>query len=237
MSSLAPSTSGRIRIDGCEIAFQEGQTVLQAALQAGLNIPHLCYRPELGAIGSCRLCLVQCGERKYSACTLPAADGQELASAALRPLRANLVKMLLEQGRHACLSCERTGDCRLQEAAVELGIPAVTPAPQQHFPPRDDSHPEVALDRERCILCGICVQASRTLDGKNLFAFGGSGTQASLTVNSASGWLSDSGIAAADHAVRLCPVGALIPKQHRAETSFGAASFDLFDVSDWKGSN
>lgn len=226
-----------IRIDGREIPFQKGQTVLQAALAAGLDIPHLCYHPELEAIGSCRLCLVEWEGRKLSACTLPAADGQAIASAALRPLRANLVAMLLAQGRHICLSCEKTGDCRLQETAAALDAPALAPSPAQDFPARDDSHPEVALDRGRCILCGICVQASRTLDGKNLFAFGGNGSQTSLVVNSPSGLLQDSAIAAADHAVRLCPVGALIVKPAPAETNQGFSSFDFFDAMDWNPSS
>jgi len=222
-----------IRIDGREIPFQEGQTVLQAALAAGLDIPHLCYHPEQEAIGSCRLCLVEVQGRKLSACTLPAADGQAIASESLRPLRARLVAMLLEQGRHVCLSCEKTGDCRLQETAAALGAPALATSPAHDFPARDDSHPEVALDRGRCILCGICVQASRTLDGKNLFSFGGSGNTASLAVNSPSGLLQDSAIAAADHAVRLCPVGALIAKPAPAETGAGFSSFDFFDARDW----
>jgi [NiFe] hydrogenase diaphorase moiety small subunit len=218
-----------LQIDGQEIPFVPGQTVLQAALAAGLDIPHLCYRPELESIGSCRLCLVEVAGRRLSSCTLPAGDGQNIASAALRPLRARLVAMLLEQGQHVCLRCEKTGDCRLQDNAAALGAPAITPA-RRDFPARDDSHPEVLLDYSRCILCGICVQASRELDGKNLFAFGGVGGQARLLVNSASGLLHDSGIAAEDRAVRFCPTGALMAKP-KEEVGFGFYGFDFFDGS------
>jgi [NiFe] hydrogenase diaphorase moiety small subunit len=206
-----------LHIDGQEIPFDPGQTVLQAAMAAGLEIPHLCFHPKLQPIGSCRLCLVEVNGRKFSSCTLLAEDEQEVASAALRPLRARLVEMLLEQGRHNCLRCEKTGDCRLQETAAGLGANAVSL--RNDFPARDDSHPEVALDYSRCILCGICVQASRELDGKNLFAFGGSGGEARLIVNSPSGLLQDSGITAEDYAVRFCPVGALIARQKQEEAS------------------
>jgi len=233
MDSPAPASS--IRIDGQAIPYRPGQTVLQAAMAAGLNIPHLCYHPDLEPIGSCRLCLVELAGRTLSACTLPASDGQEIASAALDKRRRSLVKLLLEEGRHTCVSCERTGDCRLQEAAAALNAPAVAHAPPPDLPARDDSHPDVALDRSRCILCGICVQASRTLDGKNLFAFGGSGGRPSLIVDSPSGFLKDSAVTAQDHAVRLCPVGALIRKQDRYDSSLGFAGMDFFDATDWNG--
>lgn len=225
-----------IMIDGHAIPFQEGQTVLQVALTAGLKIPHLCYHPELEPIGSCRLCLVETGGRTQSACTLPAAVGQIVQSGGdrLRKLRTGLVGMLLEQGRHTCTRCERTGDCRLQEAAAALDVPAVESLAKRDIPARDDSHPDVALDRGRCILCGICVQASRDLDRKNVFAFEGSGGGMSLIVDSATGLLKDSAIAAEDHAVRLCPVGALILKNDPAEP-VGFSSFDFFDTGDWGG--
>jgi [NiFe] hydrogenase diaphorase moiety small subunit len=170
--------------------------------------------------------------RTVSACTTPAVDGQQIASAAMGKYRQRLVTLLLEQGRHTCVSCERTGDCRLQETAAALDAPAVETC-QHDFPARDNSHPEVTLDRSRCILCGICVVASLKLDGKNLFAFAGNGANACLIVDSVSGLLVDSAIAAHDHAVRLCPVGALIRKQDRAETGFGFGGMDLFDTSDW----
>jgi [NiFe] hydrogenase diaphorase moiety small subunit len=233
--NTAPA-SDSFNLDGHTLSFRAGETVMQAALAAGVNIPHLCYRPELEPIGSCRVCLVEVGGRKLSACTLQAEAGQDIASntEALRALRRNIVKMLFQQGRHFCISCERTGDCRLQEAAVELQTPSVEPAPAENFPERDDSHPDVALDRSRCIVCGVCIQASRELDGTSLFAFGGSGAETHLIVASASGQLHDSGIAATDFAVRLCPVGALIPKRPVAEANtFGASSFDFADFGDW----
>lgn len=222
--------NGRVEIDGHAVPFQEGQTVLQAALLAGLKIPHLCYHPELEPIGSCRLCLVEVEGRTLSACTLPAAEGQAVQSDSerLRKLRTDLVSLLLARGRHSCTRCERTGDCRLQEAAAELEVPAVESLGNLDGLERDDSHPEVVLDRSRCILCGICIQASRVLDGKSLFSFSGSGGAMQVTVDSPSGLLKDSAIAANDHAVRLCPVGALVLKNDPVEP-LGFSMFDFFD--------
>jgi [NiFe] hydrogenase diaphorase moiety small subunit len=235
-AGASPQTTRLIHIDGRGIPCQEGQNVLQAALLAGLDIPHLCYHPELEPIGSCRLCLVEVEGRTVSACTLPVAEGQMIRSdgPALRKLRQAVLAMLLRQGSHTCTGCERTGDCRLQDAAVALAVPAVESLPRQSLPPRDDSHPDVALDRGRCILCGICIQASRELDRKNLFAYAGTGCDVSLAVDSPSGLLLDSAIAAEDHAVRLCPVGALILKQGPPRAF---AAFDVFDSAwDWSES-
>ena len=71
---------GLIQIDGHAVSFLQGQTVLQAALAAGLTIPHLCYQPELEPIGSCRLCLVEVAGRRFPACTLSATEGQVIQS-------------------------------------------------------------------------------------------------------------------------------------------------------------
>ena len=225
---IAP-LAGSICIDGQEIPFQDGQTILQAALAAGLNIPHLCYQPELEPVGSCRLCLVETMGRKSSACTLPATDKLVVASdtPALRKLRTTLVSFLLEHGEHSCLRCERSGDCRLQEAAALLNVPAVAARPEPSLQGCDDSHPEVSLNRDRCILCGICIQASDKLDGKNIFAFAGKAGKVALAVESDSGLLKDSAISADDHAVRLCPVGALTRKPAPMHMEF--SSFDFFD--------
>lgn len=204
----------RFQLDGKPVPFQQGQTVMQAALQAGIDIPHLCYHPKLEPIGSCRLCLVEVQGRKLSACTLTASIGLDVdfATEALFKLRQNLLTLLLEQGKHACNWCEKTGDCRLQDAAARLKIPAVASHPSAQNLQRDDSHPEVILDRSHCILCGICIQASETLDGKNLFGFSGSHSGQYLSVNSPSGLLQDSNISPDDQAVKLCPVGALMVK-------------------------
>ncbi len=214
-------------VDGQEIPFQPGQTVLQASLAAGLNIPHLCFNPELEPIGSCRLCLIEVAGRRLSACTLLAEPGMvvQADNPALRKLRAALVAMMLGQGKHTCIRCERTGDCRLQDAAIALNVHMEDSLPSLVLPPNDDSHPDVSLNRDRCILCGICVEASQKLDGKNIFGFVEKSGNMMLTIESASGLLKDSSISAEDHAVRLCPVGALIRKHNPMPSEF--ASFDF----------
>ena len=216
-------------LDGQEIPFRDGQTVLQAALAAGRYIPHLCWRPELEPHSSCRLCTVMISGRPFCACTQPAMKGQkvECDTPELRELRREVIQLLFVEGNHYCPSCEESGSCRLQASAYHLGME------DSHFPhqfpkrERDSSHPAVNLDRDRCIRCEICVRASRELDHKNVFGIHGRGIHSRLAVNSPTGRLADSAIAAEDKAVQLCPTGALTVKRQGFETPIGQRRFDL----------
>ncbi len=216
-------------LDGREVPFREGQTVLQAALAAGHYIPHLCWRPELEPHSSCRLCTVIISGRPFCACTQPAMKGQkvECDTPELNALRKAVTQMLFVEGNHYCPSCEKSGACRLQATAYHLGME------DSHFPhqfprrERDSSHPEVNLDRDRCIRCEICVRASRQLDGKSVFGIHERGIRSWLAVDSPTGLLKDSAVAASDMAVRLCPTGALTVKGAGFETPIGRRRFEV----------
>jgi [NiFe] hydrogenase diaphorase moiety small subunit len=103
-------------LDGDEVPFTEGQTVIQAALGAGRYIPHLCYHPEFKPHGSCKVCTVKADGRTAASCTLPARAGMVVESDTeeLNDLRRTLVQMLFAEGNHFCPSCEKSGNCTLQ---------------------------------------------------------------------------------------------------------------------------
>jgi len=232
----ARNKGGSITIDGREVPFAPGQTIMDAALAAGIYIPHLCHKPGLTPHGSCRLCTVEVGGRSAAACTLPAADGQRIDSdtEALNEVRKTITQMLFVEGNHLCPSCEKSGDCTLQAVAYHLGM--LDGHFPQFFPRRevDASHPDIMLDRDRCILCELCVRASREIDGKDVFAISGRGIQASLIVNAPSGRLADTDIAVTDVAVHVCPVGAILIKGHGFEVPIGQRTFDVHSISDTK---
>lgn len=215
-------------LDGEPIEFREGQTVLEAAMLAGKHIPHLCWHPDLEPHSSCRLCVVRINGRPFSACTQPAMPDQEVehASAELQAMRKSLVQMLFVEGNHYCPGCEKSGACRLQATAYELGMQDSHFAHRFPVRARDFSHAEVYLDRDRCIRCELCVRASRMLDGKNVFAITGRGLDWTLAVNAPSGLLADSAIAADDMAVRLCPTAALMPKRVGFVHPVGERTYD-----------
>jgi [NiFe] hydrogenase diaphorase moiety small subunit len=149
----------------------------------------------------------------------------------LDDLRRTLVQMLFVEGNHFCPSCEKSGDCLLQAVAYDLGI--LSTELDYLFPDRrvDASHPELLLDLNRCILCELCVRASSLVDGKSVFALSGRGIDKHLIVNAASGRLADTGVAASDKAVSVCPVGAIIKKRVGFAVPVGKRRFDLRPVS------
>jgi len=221
-------------LDGEDVPFHPGETIIQAATRAGRYIPHLCWHPEFAPHGSCRLCTVKVNGRVGAACTMEAATGQEVESHTeeLNAHRKTLLQMLFVEGNHFCPSCEKSGNCLLQATAYEMGMEG--PHFEEFYPDRpvDASHPDILLDFNRCILCELCVRASRDVDGKNVFAIGGHGVATHLLVNSDSGKLADTAMTLEDRAASVCPVGVILPKRRGFVIPIGERRFDARSVSE-----
>jgi len=216
-----------ITIDGVEVKAQPGQTIMAAADAAGIYIPRLCAHNELSPFGACRICTVKVNGRPQAACTQPATDGAivENDTEELKELRRSLVEMLFVEGNHYCMYCEKSGNCELQAMAYRLGI--LVPRHSYLFPDKDvdASHPDIMVDRNRCILCARCVRASRDIDGKNVFQFVGRGKEKKIWIN-AEAKLSDTDLDATDKAVDICPVGAILKKRTGYADPIGARRYD-----------
>ncbi len=220
-------------LDGEDVPFTPGQTVLQAALTAGRYIPHLCYHPEFKPHGSCKVCTAKVNGRTVASCTTPAESAIEVESNTeeLNDLRRTLVQMLFAEGNHFCPSCEKSGNCILQALGYDLGV--MTAGFRHLYPDRpvDASHPELLLDFNRCVLCELCVRASRDVDGKCVFTFSGRGLDKHLIVNSESGLLRDTDVALTDVAVQVCPVGVIQRKRVGFDVPIGQRRFDRSPIS------
>ena len=159
--SASRSTASRSR-------RRAGQTIIQACDLAGIYIPRLCFHPDLEPSGNCRVCTCNIDGRRSSACTMPATDGMAVESdtAELNADRRTLIEMLFVEGNHFCPSCEMSGHCELQALGYRLGLMA--PTLPYLWPERelDATHPDIFIDRNRCILCSRCISASRMVDGK-----------------------------------------------------------------------
>ncbi len=220
-------------LDGKTISFEEGQTIMQAATKAGVFIPHLCYHPEFKPHGSCKLCTVKVNGRQTASCTMRAIAGMVVESDTpeINDERRTLTQMLFVEGNHFCPSCEKSGNCQLQATAYHLGM--MSPHFDHFFPnrPVDASHPEVLLDFNRCILCSLCVRASRDVDGKNVFALSGRGIDTHLIVNAKSGQLADTNFTLHDKAAQVCPVGVILKKRQGFAVPIGERSYDKQPIS------
>jgi len=201
-----------LTIDDKEVEAKRGMTVLEAALDAGIYIPHLCYHPDLPPSGACRLCIVEIEkERGFpTACTTPARDGMVVRtdSPDIREIRRFALQLTIAGHPDDCLTCNSNMGCELQALAAYLGI---TDLP---FPKTTDRreldlrNPLFVRDLNKCILCGRCIRACQEMRGVGAISFINRGRE--MVVGTAF----DRPLADADcrfclACVEVCPTGAL----------------------------
>jgi len=149
-------------IDGKEVKARKGTTVLDAALEADIYIPTLCYHPDLTPFGACRLCIVEIeGMAGFPpACTTPAAEGMTVHTNTekLQELRRNIMELILSEHPYSCLTCSKNLNCELQRVARYIGLEKVTLPYSSKELPIDRENPFFDRDYNLCILCGRCVR-------------------------------------------------------------------------------
>ncbi len=172
MSAVAGKTEVKtvsVTINGQEVQGREGQTILEVAQAAGVDIPTLCHDPRLEPYGACRMCLVEVeGARgPMASCGTAVRDGMkvETHSEKIMKMRKFILELLLTNHPLDCPVCEAAGDCRLQDYAYEYLVDMV---PWGWRPPQavdPGIHPNIAHFGSRCILCGRCVRICREVMG------------------------------------------------------------------------
>ena len=203
-----------IFVDGREIQADKGQTVLQAALAAGCDLPYFCYHPALSIAGSCRVCVVQVEGRSWVeiACNMPVTEGLRVLtdSDLVREHRAAMLELTLLNHPVDCGICDKAGECTLQDYHFQYhGKPSVSLEPKvqrtKHFPLSS----RIVLDNERCILCSRCVRFTREVSGSNGLGIQDRGDHSLVRASEDGAFERD---AYSDNVVDLCPVGALLPR-------------------------
>ena len=151
-----------LNIDGQQVCAQRGMTVLEAALEAGIYIPSLCYHPDLTPHGGCRLCIVEIDGMKGmpTACTTAVADGMVVRTAteAVNKVRMDIIELILADHPLDCLTCVKNQQCELQKVAAYLGIKERRLEKTTGERKIDDSNPFFTLDRNYCIMCQRCTR-------------------------------------------------------------------------------
>ena len=205
-------------LNGKETAFTPGQTILEAARNAGVTIPTLCNLKGSTPTGACRVCLVDVkGARTLMAsCSTPVTPGMEVTTNNERVLKTRklIVELLLSSGHHDCIVCEANGNCRLQDLAYECKITELTfPRPDTCYP-TESENPLIVRDFSRCILCGRCVQACNEVVVNRAITLGYRGSKSKVATGGDVSYSDgDSECVFCGQCVEVCPVGALTEKK------------------------
>ena len=201
-----------LTIDGTVITSVPEASILEAAQQAGIAIPHLCYHPKLRPIGSCRLCVVEIAgvSDPMAACTTPVKEGITVTtqSSQLERLRKEAIQYILLNHPLECPVCDKAGECRLQDLCHEFGITEQPFTIDGATFQTDFASPLIEKHDARCVLCGRCVSICAEVQGVHAIDFVSSGYQS--RIGTVSGEKLD--CEWCGQCVAICPVGAFIDK-------------------------
>ena len=204
-----------LTIDGRVVQAKENSTVLETALANGIDIPRLCYHPELLPSGACRLCLVEVEGRPMPtvSCGLKVAPGMKVTTQSdrLYQLRREVISLLLSDHPLRCVVCDKAGKCDLQKYAYEFGLAESTYRVEISRSLCQDDDPFFVRDHQYCILCGKCVRVCDEVVGANAIEQAGRGFHAHAATPF-DGPMVDSSCVFCGNCVAICPTAALMPK-------------------------
>jgi formate dehydrogenase major subunit len=236
MTGGTPVESVPLTIDGRSVLARAGQTIWEAAREAGIEIPTLCHTPRLHPVGVCRMCVVDVGGRTLAAsCVRAVEPGLAVQTGTERVERSRrvLVELLMSDHEAPCARERTTGDCELEALARRYGVPppvaspraagapspaAAPPAtvgpsplrdlPRGHGRPCDLSSPVIAVDHQACILCDRCVRACDDIQSNEVIGRTGKGYGARIAFDLDLP-MGESTCVSCGECAAACPTGAL----------------------------
>lgn len=210
---------GYMTINGKKVEFTDEKNVLSIIRKAGIDIPTLCYHSELSTFGACRLCTVEDDRGKlFASCSEEPRDGMVIYTHTerLRKHRKLIVELLLAAHCRDCTTCVKSGECKLQELAHNMGVREVRYENYNEIRPVDYSSPAIIRDPNKCILCGNCVRVCSELQGIGVLGFANRGTEATVTP-AFEKMLSATDCVSCGQCRVFCPTGALTIRTHMDE--------------------
>jgi len=207
-----------VKIDGDDYSVPAGSTILDACLEAGIDIPRLCHHEKLESAGNCRVCIVEVEGMNTlpPSCVTPVAENMVITtqSSAVIEARKVMVNLLLAAHNCDCLVCEAAGNCELQDLAYELGIDVrsrMFENSREDLEPVDRSSPVLQYDPSKCIMCTRCIRACRDIQGKGILAALHRGAE--MTVGTGISVWNNSACDGCGECIQVCPTGALSEKE------------------------
>ena len=205
-----------LTIDDQKVCVPEGTTILQAAKQAGIDIPTLCFLKEINEVGDCRMCIVEVeGRRGFAtSCIQTVEEGMVVHTHTPNVLEARHVILDLIISNHAkdCLTCTRSGNCELQALAVKFNVLNIEFEGERTKHRVDDLSPSIVRDFNKCILCRRCVAACKNVQGIGAIDCINRGFESCIsTVGDHS--LNDVNCTFCGQCIEACPTGALHEKE------------------------
>ena len=205
----------KVTVNNTVVEVPESYTVLEAAREAGFEIPTLCYMKEINEVGACRVCLVEVeGARSLQAsCVLPVRDGMVVKTNTknVRETVKTTVELILANHDRECTQCVRSGNCELQTISEDLGVTGLKYQGVKREKKYDDISASLVRDTSKCILCGKCVNICKKQQGVGILGFQNRGFNTSV------GPAFDKPMTETDclfcgQCINVCPVGALMEK-------------------------
>ena len=215
----------QLTINGKSVTAESDQTVLEAALGAGIDIPVLCHHPSLSEWGACRMCLVEVDGMRglQTACTCPVSDGMDVRTETeeVVNIRKFILELLFSERNHYCMFCQMSGDCELQDAAYRYGLDHFTyPRPYEKLE-IDASRKYFIMDPNRCILCSRCIRACSEIAANHTLGLRDRGAE-SMIIADLDVPFGESSCIECGTCLQVCPTGALID----ARSAYGGREQD-----------
>ena len=205
----------KLTIDNIPVEVPEGTTILEAARQANINIPTLCFLKDINEFGDCRMCIVEVEGRNNFAtsCIQKCEEGMVVHTHTEKVMAARkmVLDLILSNHHKDCLTCVRSGNCELQKLAIQYNVKEIEYAGEQSEHPVDDKSPSIVRDFNKCVLCKRCVSTCKKVQDIGAIECTNRGFESCIST-ACDASLNDVDCTFCGQCIMSCPVGALHEK-------------------------
>ena len=222
-----------LKIDDKEISVPEGITILEAARQANIDIPTLCYLKEINQIGDCRMCIVEVEGRKgfATSCIQKVEEGMVVHThtPAVMEARRMVLDLIISNHAKDCLTCTRNGNCELQALAIKFNVLNIEYEGERTKHKVDDKSPAIVRDFNKCVLCRRCVGACKNIQNIGAIDCINRGLESCVST-AGDNSLADVDCTYCGQCIEACPTGALHEQDDTAKVWRKVKDPDVYTI-------